>query len=549
MIKFLKIKNFALIEKAEIELSPKFNVVTGETGAGKSLFMSALALLAGERATKNVIRANCDRCDISAEIYIELAMQEKVANFLTENAIDYNFEDGICLRRVIGNTFNRITINDVSVSLKLLKDFSIYCFDFNQVDDDLSLNSPSRQRELLDRFANIDMEDYLQIFNILQAKQKQLHELKTVTFNSDEVEKARELVNSFEELNPTENEEDELQTRYKILENSKELLELSTLLTNNLTINDNSLLSSMAEINRYLNKFSKLAPTLGDELTATTDVICESLRNLSNQIENFALNLELDGDSLIQIEERLSNIFRLKRRFGPSYIELFENYNQAKKLLERLEFAKLGLKDLENEILEQQKKLKSAGEKISTQRKVAAEKLNEAMLKELSAIGFKKCQMQWKFTECEANVDGIDELDIYFSANLGEPLLPLREIASSGERSRLFLAIKSVLAKIEEKGTIIFDEIDSNIGGETANKVAQSLSELSKNAQIRIISHLPQVAVKADCHILLAKSENLFRTISEAKILNLKEKVNEISRMLGGGTSAQLHAKNLLNLN
>lgn len=551
MLTYLKIKNFALIEDTEIEFGKNFNVITGESGSGKSIILGALSLLCGERREGNIIRSNAERCEISAILKLNTTQKSALNLIANENDLELNnFEnDELLIRRIVTMNGSRNYINDCNVSGKILQKVSNIFFDFNRPDDELSLNSPARQLELLDRFGEIDCTECDKIYRQLNECRKAIAEFDNNQPNQAEIAEAQEFIKTFEAINPQENEDETLNIRHKILANSQEVITSAATAINGLTDGENSLADMTNSITRELYHLNKLTENSNENFINEIELINENIRELSQNLERFISTIDIDKEEFFNLENRLGEIHKLKRNYGPTLAEVFANYEVAAKQVAEYAASSQKRTELAATEFNLKEELRRKCQEISAIRKEKAEKLRNLMLAELAEIGFNKADLSWEFKEVTPSANGFDEVEILFSANQGEELYPLRKIASSGERSRLFLAIKSVLAKVDDIPVVIFDEIDANIGGETANKVAKMLRKLAEYRQLILISHLAQVASLATNHLFVYKEESNGRTFSHAKTITGEERVNEIARLLGGKSNleiAKLHAKELL---
>jgi DNA repair protein RecN (Recombination protein N) len=350
-----------------------------------------------------------------------------------------------------------------------------------------------------------------------------------------------------DKYNFAEDEEETLVQKHKILSNSRELINIAARVSQLLSGEENSVADAVSAVMREFYAMDKLADGTLSELLEQAENLNVTLNTLQNTLDTFASSLELDGEALQEVENRLDVLYRLKRRYGPSFQELFINYERAKVIVNKAANGTAVRRQLIEKITLARQKLDCECEKISSKRKSAAMELEKSLLAELASLGFKKCRFEWSFSKIQPSAAGSDELDILFSANSGERVLPLRKIASSGERSRLFLAIKNVLARVDDIPVVIFDEIDANIGGETANKVGHSLHELGKYRQIISISHLAQIAVFADTHLQVVKYvREDGRTVSEVRPLDTEGRISELARMLGNADGAEDYARKML---
>ena len=406
--------------------------------------------------------------------------------------------------------------NDSNVSAKIMKQVSGLFFDFNRPDDELSLNSSSRQLELLDRFGNIDKKECRNIYEELVACRREIEDFDRNLPKESEVADAQNLIVAFEALNLQPNEDETLILQHKMLANSQEIISSAASIVNGLTDGENSLADNTVMVARELYNLNRLTENSTENFCNEIELISENIRELSQKLERFISTIDIDQEEFFNLENRLAEIHKIKRIYGPTLEDVFANYEKAVKLVSSYDAD--GKKRAEFAAKEYQLKqdLLGACRKLSTQRRAKAEELQKMMLEQLKLIGFEKVSLKWSFQEVEPSADGFDDAEILFSANQGEELYPLRKIASSGERSRLFLAIKSVLAKVDDIPIVIFDEIDANIGGETANKVAKMIRGLADYRQIILISHLAQLASKATNHLFVYKKVVDNRTYSYA---------------------------------
>ena len=546
MLTSLNIKNFALVENAEVEFSSGLNVISGESGSGKSILIGALSVLLGGRSDKECIRDGEKRCEIEAFLQIPTEIAAEIAAFCEQYDLENDCSE-LCVRRVVQENSARSYINGSAVPLKAVRELAAMFFDFNRPDEELSLNSQSRQLELLDRFGGIDTRSYRESYEKKLAAAKELDEFDAIQPDAVALDDARELVNTMEQYDFAENEEEELLRKHKILSNGRELINSSMRSTQILSGEENSIAEAFNSLMRELYNMDKLADGALAKLIDEAENVNGALNNLQNSLDVFASKIELDAETLAQVENRLDTLYRLKRRYNASMPELFERYEQAKIVLNKYENSALYRKNLQQNLDACNLELEKEAQKLTASRKNASSELEKALLAELASLGFKKCRFEWSFNAVEPTPCGADEFDILFSANSGERVLPLRKIASSGERSRLFLAIKNVLARVDDIPIVIFDEIDANIGGETANKVGAALQDLGKYRQVITISHLAQVACKADAHWQVSKYvRESGRTVSEVVKLDRQGRVAELARMLGNADGAAEYAENLL---
>ncbi|MFA7230897.1 MAG: DNA repair protein RecN [Victivallaceae bacterium] len=549
MLNWLKIKNLALIEEADVEFGNGFNVITGETGAGKSILLSTISLLLGERADKGIIRTGAERCEISAGIGITAQVAAILEPALKNSEISFNSDcPEIQLRRVITKTQTRNFINDTPVTLQTLENIGNYLVDIHAANEHQSLLSRSRQLEILDRYAGLETQ--VAGCGALCEKIRNLRQERDLAFaempSAVEAEHLHLIINEIEKVNPEPGEDEKLNSRHQLAANAKTIMELAGQSVQMLNESEDSIADRLAQVHRNIQELCRIDAAKAETLVQSCDRINEMTRELAYDLEDFSSKVELDEQEFSELEARLSSLQTLKRRYGPGLEnvlialthsrERLEVYRNAEKL--RIEYAAK-----ERELLGQ---LKSKAEELSSNRRTAAGKMAVKVKEKLKTLGFLQCAIEIGFSQVEPGERGMDRIDFLFSANPGETLQPLRSIASSGEISRVMLALKTVLADADAVPVLIFDEIDVNIGGETANQVGLELKSLAKSRQVLCISHLPQVAACGDFHFTVSKCVTDNRTVSTITPLFEGKRTTEIARMLGGGKAATAHAEDLL---
>lgn len=544
MLIYVKITNFALIEESELEFGSGFNVVTGESGAGKSILMGAVELLLGGRVDKGVIRNGCDRCMVCGGFAVPAGLAGAVGAILVPAGIPFDPAEPLQLRRVIGQSSVRNYVNDTPVSARLLASVGEQLIDLHGANEQLSLTVPARQLDLLDRYAGAEEAAALcgRIAGELEALAKEREEFDRQT--PDEAERSRlELqLEDIDKVNPAPGEDEELSARFKVAGNSRQVLETAGQLTAALTEGEDSVADRLGSVYRRLLELSRIDEALAAGLLEECDRIQEDVSALSGRVAELADKVDLDPEALAAIESRLGELFTIKRRYGPTLEQVLAVREEAFRRLELYRNTAVRRQEFERRKAELTAELRRAAEKLSALRKKKAAEFAERVRSKLGAIGFAKCVLEVAFSEVEPGPNGMDRVELLFSANAGESVHPLRKIASSGELSRLMLALKTVLADADSIPVVVFDEIDVNIGGETANRVGEELHHLGRNRQILCISHLAQVAARADRHFRVEKHTEEGRTFSECRELDAEGRVREIGRMLGGGESAVTHA-------
>ena len=549
MLNFIKITNFALIENAELDFGSTFNVITGESGAGKSILMGAVELLLGGRVDKSIIRNGCDRCTISGIVTVPPALLESVKQKLDDSAIVFDpAAPELHFRRVITGSTVRNFLNDTPVSAHLLGDIGSMLIDLHGSNEQISLLVPARQLELLDRFA-----DSGALRKKCAVLWQQLEELRSERENFEkdlpDAAKAAHLELILEDINavaPAPDEDDEIAAKFKLASNSRQILESSGQMVQALSDGENSIADQLGSVYRKLLELAKSEEKTIAPMLELCDSVQSSVQELSDIIAAMAEKVDLDAESLAALEKRLSDLYTLKRRYGPTLEQVLEKQSEAEKLLQSYRDSKKQREAFALREKELQTRLEQQCLELSAFRQQKVRLLTAQVQEKLQTIGLEKSSITAVFEQTAAGANGCDRMEFYFSANTGEEPMPLRRIASSGELSRLMLAMKTVLADADAVPVVVFDEIDANIGGETAARVGRELRELGKKRQILCISHQALVAAQADHHYCVEKYSDGERTFSESRLLTPEERITELGRMLGGGDSARSHARAIL---
>jgi DNA repair protein RecN (Recombination protein N) len=530
-----------------MEFTGGFNVITGETGAGKTIIMQAISLLLGERAPKELIRDGTDTCEISAEI-TAAAADTKAVKLLSSLGIPLENNEQIIIRRVITASSSRNYINDRPVSLQGLKLLGDLLIDTHGPHEHQSILKQNVQLSLLDSYAGLEKET--QKSELLYRKMRDACEAKE-NFEKDipdskQEEFLRHLLSEIKNAAPGENEENELSTKHKLLSNSQSVLETAAIITGILSDSEDSILEKIYSLNKNLISIEKLDPDGIAPFMKESSEIASKTSSLSEKIRDYASKMELDEKEFSAIEERLRIINALKRKYGPEIADVLKTADESGKKLALIadsanirEKLAQALKSAEAEFLSQCSEL-------SAERKAASAKFAKKVFYELGKLGFHRSIFRVDFSAAEPGPSGSDKVDFMFSANPGEEAKPLRNVASSGEISRAMLALKTVLAEADSVPILVFDEIDSNIGGTTASTVGEKLANLAKNHQLICISHLAQVASFAEHHFVVEKNVKADRTFTNIRKVEGKDRIAEIARMLGGTEAAGKHAKEIM---
>jgi DNA repair protein RecN (Recombination protein N) len=541
VLSLLRIKSLALVDELEWQIAPGFVAITGETGAGKSIIIGALQLLLGERADKSLIRTGADLCTVEA-IFSGKELQ-KLNPLLAEAGVE-PCEDDLILKRTLSvSGTNRQFINGSPTTLSILKSLGDELVDLHGPHDHQSLLSPDKQLALLDSFARAgdQLDEYREHYRQLQKLTEEHAALNTAeTAREQELDLLRHQINEITSANLADGEEGEIETRYKLASNSKRLIELAGGVARRLSESDDAVLSQLAETQRLLRELEKIDNSISQFTSAHETAVVE-LSEIARSLSNYAEKLDLDPEQLAALEQRVSLFETLKRKYGGSISEVIEFGERANERMRKIEGRDAELERLASEIEMGRTNLNRSGEALRKLRAKAAPKLSANIRKNLVDLGFRQSEFEAKLSPlAEPRATGFDSIELLFSPNPGEPLKPLRSIASSGEISRLMLAIKSALAAQDAIPLLVFDEIDTNVGGEIAHAVGAKMKALAGDHQVLCITHLPPVAASASSHFVVTKEVVRGRTHSQLTEVSGKARQEEISRMLGGKSESAL---------
>jgi DNA repair protein RecN (Recombination protein N) len=601
MLTTLRIKNFALVADLTLELQSGCNVITGETGAGKSIIIGALNLVLGERADRTLIRSGEESCSVEAVFDVrgirisgserrspdrqvsrdseragrETGAPSPLEKFLEENGLEPCEENQLVLKRTFTSAgTNRQFVNGSPTTLNILAAIGEWLVDIHGPHDHQSLLHPAKQLAILDAFGGLENER--DTFGELVRRRAALEDErsalivdeKTYTQQLDLLRfQVREITGAH--LRPEEGKS--VEEEFNRASNAAKLLQLSQAALDALSENENSLLTQAGAIGRTLQELQRV-DAVAAHLVELHSQAAGSLRELQSELSRYAEKVDVDPARLAELEERLNLIHSLKRKYGASLAEVIAFGDGAKQKLAQLESRDAELVRLNAALEKLAAELLLAGKKLSAARRKVIPQLAKAVGKQLDDLGFKQSKfdvaistIRWGEAPDEpglacqsvattargdarpTNASGFDEVEFQFAPNPGEPAKPLRAIASSGEMARVMLALKTVLAAEDEIPVLIFDEVDANIGGETANAVGEKMKQIAAKRQVLCITHLPQVAAPADAHYVVTKQVKNGRTISEIELLGKKERVTELARMLGGQSdAARKHAEALL---
>lgn len=534
MLQRLSIKNYAIIENLEMKFSDKLTIITGETGAGKSILLGALSLILGERAESNVLFDKEQKCFVEGSFEVH---NYHLQNFFKENELDYE-EQTIIRREITPNGKSRAFINDTPVNLEVLRELCSQLVDLHSQHEMLELNTAIFQMKVIDSFAKNEklLSDYQTKFKIYQAHLFQLENLREQNNKATaELDYLQFQFNELSEANFQQNEQEQLEQELATLTNAEEIKKALISAINILNENENSVNTQLREINSSLNSVKKFNPMLAALCERLQSSVIE-LSDVVKEFEKLESSTIYDETRINEITERVDLIYRLEKKHNvQTTTELMEIRNNLEKKISSITNLSEEIEQLQKQISEEKNELMKVAVKISENRKKTIcpfEKQANSLLKE---VGMPFAQLKVKQEiQNELNQFGIDKILFLFSSNKGTDFQEIKKVASGGELSRLLLCIKSLVANSTALPSLIFDEIDTGVSGEVAFKVGNILEELSQAHQVISITHLPQIARKGEFHYLVFKQAEEKRTATKVKLLNEKERVVEIAKMIGG---------------
>jgi DNA repair protein RecN (Recombination protein N) len=545
MLTLLKIRNLALVERLEWELGGGLVGVTGETGAGKSVIVGALKLILGERAGKGLIRTGEDRCTVEA--IFQLADSSAIDAILDEMGLDPCDENELIIRRVVGTTSNKQFVNNGAATLGVLKRIGQHLVDLHGPHDHQSLLSPERQLALLDAYsvAGKDLTVYREKWATWREASE---EYETARSQREIGDQEKELLRfQVEEIDSAEikaGEEEELEERYRRTSNASRLGELAGKAVNLIS---ETVAPGLEDLQRVTSELSRIDPAVAD-WAGEVESAAVQMQELERSVFDYLDELEIDPSEAREVEERFNLVETLKRKYGPTLQDALEHAEEARLRLEGSDNREEYLGRLKQEVDGALTKVRAAARKMSSKRKKNAPALAGEVRGHLVDLGFKQAEFEVQLkTREEPGANGLEDVEYLFGPNPGEPLKPLRQVASSGEISRVMLAVKNALADQDSTPLMVFDEIDANVGGEIARAVGEKMASLGERHQVVAITHFPQVAAVAHQHFLVEKRVEGGRSISSLTEVTGEARLDELVRMLGGGGSqAREMAKTLL---
>ncbi len=548
MLKWMRLKNLALVDKADMEFGPGFNVITGETGAGKSVIMGGVGLLLGGRADKSAIRIGTDRCEVSGEFFVGDGSASRVKAILDEAGIESDPAGNLLVRRVITASSSRNFVNESPVTLQILHRIGEVLVDIHGASENHQLLKNQNQLDMLDRFGRLDAElaEVRAVWSELAKLRQEKKSFAESMPSAEETARFRRDAAEIEKAAPVSGEDEELEARHTVAAHSKSIIEVALTAANALSECEDSLADRVGQVRRMLGDLEKFDPDHAEQFIHAIEEISAQVMSLSNDLTDHASEVDIDEGEFMAMEERLRVLQTMKRRYGPTLDDVLAHLAFLQSKIEAYDNSEVIRENFGKREKELLSRLTAACARLSAARKKAGKALAKQIGSELKKLGFKRSDFEVVVMDAAPGADGADRIEFMFTANPGVPLMPLREVASSGELSRVMLAAKTVLAEADSIPILIFDEIDANIGGETASRVGQEIAALAENKQILCISHLPQVACNASVHFMVSKESAADVTTTHIRRLDKASRINEISRMLGGGEIAHEHAEAML---
>ena len=532
MLSLLHIENIAVIECSDISFDAGFNVLTGETGAGKSIVIDAISAILGERAYRDMIRTGANKASVRAVFtdVPELAWFE-------ENGVEYDPET-IIQREIYLDGKNVCRVNGSLVTVTILRKLGIQLINIHGQHDSAALFDEDNHLQFLDSFGRNEELRYSyaekyeavaklrrEIERMSMDESEKLRRMETLRYQIEEISKAN--------LEPGEDEE--LESRRKLLQNAEKISDGIETAVECLYGGDDTdgAASLLMQAERELARLSRFTDSFASIQERVTDLMYQ-VQDVAEEVRSARDDLSYSADELERIEERLDTIHRLRRKYGVTCADILEYLEKAKKELDEIEFADDHVERLKKKLKAAEKEAWDAAKELRKSRKETAKDMSMRILTELAQLDMPRVQFECSFTELELTANGADAVAFYMSANAGEALKPMSKVASGGELARIMLAMKNVLAEQDQVGTLIFDEVDTGVSGRAAQKVAEKLRSVARHKQVLCVTHLPQMAALAHTHLLIAKSERDGRTYTTVTPLDIEGRKRELARIIGG---------------
>ena len=550
MLTELRIRNFAIIEQVTLPLAPGFNVLSGETGAGKSIIVGALGLLLGERASADLIRSGADKATV--EGVFDIGQRSDVCALADERGIEVEDDTLVLKREIAANGRGRAWINGTTVTASVLAEIGRQLVNLHGQHDAQTLLDNESQRRILDAFGGAEKQAEL-----VRESHRELSDVRREIANlssrrADAEKRAdylRHVAREIEDARLSPGEDTKLEDEARVLENADELRTLAASLNELLSGEEGSVLSQLGAAQRPLTAIERIDPSAA-RMQELFDAGFYALQELARSVEGYTGSVELDPARLEEVRRRRDRLFGLLKKYGPSLDEVIAAGTSARAELDLIDTAQFDLANLNAREGEARRRLITGAEKLSELRLSAGRKLAKAVDALLPSLGMPDGRFSVMLTaRDEPTSDGAEDVEFRVALNVGHEDRPLARVASGGELSRVMLALKTILARVDQVPTLIFDEVDAGIGGRVGLQVGDTLRRVAKEHQVFAISHLPQIAARAHHHIVVAKGAKGGVTTADITVLEGSNRVHEIARMLGGDPESKVsraHAKELL---
>jgi len=546
MLKTLYIKDYALLEQISIDFEKGLNIITGETGAGKSILIDAMSLLLGERASNEVIRKGAEKAIV--EGIFSTDNNRKIEQLLAQNEIEKS--DELIVRRELSvKGSNRCFLNDTPVALNVIKEIGNLLVDLHGQHEHQSLLRTETHIEFLDEFGSLEqpLQDYKKEYDSFHTLQKNLNELRAKENLLKEKKELYEFQRKeIETVSPVENEDESIASELHILENSEKLLELTTEVYQQLYDSEKSIYDSLINVQQKITALAKIDKTFSDT-SGELNTVVAVINDVTDVVRKYNAQIELEPQKLEELRSRFQAINLLKKKYGGTLQALLEHYSKIVEEIKLAESFEEEIEKFEKAIHQQKEKLAKLAVILSQKRKELAKKISKEVKEVLKDLGIPQSIFEVKISQSingqslsgngapfRFNSRGYDEVEFFISTNLGEDAKPLSKVASGGEVSRIMLALKTILAKNDKLPLLIFDEIDTGISGRISQKVGQALKNLAAFHQIISITHQPQIAALCDTHFSVEKNNVEDRVVSSIKKLKNEERIREVAKLLSG---------------
>ena len=531
MLSLLHIENIAVIDRADISFDQGFNVLTGETGAGKSIVIDAISAILGERAYRDMIRTGTNKASVRA-IFTEVPQ----LSWFAENDVEYDLET-VIQREIHLDGKNVCRVNGTLVSVSILRKLGMQLINIHGQHDSATLFDEDNHLSFLDAFGDNDQlrgayaEKYEAVAKLRREIDKmtmdegeKLRRMETLRYQIAEIEKAELEIG----------EDEALEDRRKILQNAEKLSNgMDTAVECLYGGESDGAAGLLAQAEYALARLAKFSDSFAAMHERVSDLMYQ-VQDVAEEVRDARDDLSYSADELDQIESRLDMIYKLRRKYGVTCEDILNYLDKAKKELDEIEFADDHLERLKKKLKKAEKEAWDAAKELRKNRQDTAATMADRILTELAQLDMPRVQFTCQFTETELTANGADAVAFYMSANAGEALKPMSKVASGGELARIMLAMKNVLAEKDQVNTLIFDEVDTGVSGRAAQKVAEKLRSVAAHKQVLCVTHLPQLAALANTHLLIAKSERDGRTYTTVTPLDIEGRKKELARIIGG---------------